>query len=110
MRSSPSVQRTLSRPRARAVTRFLFARPPPGIGDTQGAAFRRYDIGGMQVQAARGLVGERTKAGNTLPLEVQFGAVLPAKDDRVLPPPGFSLGDVRIEDVSPPRERLSSRA
>ncbi len=75
-------------PRARAVTRFLFARPPPGIGDTQGVAFRRHDIGGMQVQAALGLVGERTKAGNTLLIEVQFGAVLPAKNDRALPPPG----------------------
>ena len=60
----------------------------------------------MQVQAARGLVGERTKAGNTLPIEVQFGAVLPAKNDRVLPPPGFSLGDARIEDVLPAQRAL----
>ena len=57
----------------------------------------------MQVQAALGLVGERAEAVNALPLEVQLGAVLPAKDDRVLPPPGFSLGDVRIKDVLPPQ-------
>ncbi len=60
---------TFPGPRARAVTGFLFARPHPGIGDTQEFAFRRHDIGGMQVQAALCLVGERTKAGIPYPLK-----------------------------------------
>jgi len=60
-------------PWARAVSRFGFPCPHPGIGDPQRFTFRRHRIGWMQVHAALGFVRERAEAVDALPIEVQFG-------------------------------------
>ena len=60
----------------------------------------------MQVHAALCFVGKWAEPVNALAVEVQFGAVLQAKDDPVLAHPGFSLGNVRIEDILPAQRAL----
>ncbi len=74
-----------------AVLSLEFSRPHPGVSDTQRFALGCDDIGRVDVHASLGFVGQRAKAGNVLPVEIQLSRVLQAKNDRMLPHPGLPV-------------------
>ncbi len=64
----------------------------------------------MQVHAALGFIGQRSKSLGLLPVEVQFGCVLKAKHDRMLRHACFAAFNVRLQDRFPVQPRRSALA
>jgi hypothetical protein len=80
---------------APALHRVKRPRPHPGVEDTQRQALRRHCVGRVQVHAALCRVGQTAQPIDGLPVEIQFGRVLQAQDDRVLGHAGLGTRHVR---------------
>ena len=95
--------RALDEARTLALGVLEFPCPDPGVDDAQRLTLRRHHVSGMQIQVALRLVTERPQAVDGLAIEIQFGGVLQAQDNRVLVNTGFGALDVWGQHLFPPQ-------